>query len=192
MAKERKKEYARLRGDSGQRRRIFAASVLLGVVGFVPVAIRLCQLMITDYGYYAELALRNQTRTTLVSTSRGTIYDRNMNVLACNQSVHTVYLNPHELKQSGADLNEISRMLADLLEKDPQWIMQQGKDLTKRYKQIAARVDEDTAAQIRSYINERDIRGIHLEPGAQRYYMLSIHSWLSKYQRTVFSMPSSN
>ena len=170
MAKERKKEYTRLRGDSGQRRRIFAASLLLGIVGFVPVGLRLCQLMITDYSYYAELALRNQTRTTLVATARGKIYDRNMNVLACNKNVHTVYLNPHELKQSGADLDEISQKLGILLEKDPEWIVQQGKDLTKRYKQIAARVDTDTATEIRSYINEQDIWGIHLEPGAQRYY----------------------
>ena len=39
-----------------------------------------------------------------------------------------------------------------------------------RYKQIAARISEDTAAQIRSYINENGISGIHLEPNSQRYY----------------------
>jgi len=39
-----------------------------------------------------------------------------------------------------------------------------------RYKQIAARVDEETATQIRSYINEAGISGIHLEPNSQRYY----------------------
>ena len=53
---------------------------------------------------------------------------------------------------------------------DPAWIVQQGKDITKRYKQIAARIDEQTASQIRSYINENGISGIHLEPNSQRYY----------------------
>ena len=160
----------RIRGDSGQHRRILAVAAVLGVIAFVPVALRLYQLMITDYDYYAGLALRNQTRTTRVSADRGMIYDRNMNILACSQSVETVYLDPHELKQSKADLEAISQKLGQILDLDPEWIRQQGTDTTKRYKQIAAQIDEQTAALIRGYINENNISGIHLEPSSKRYY----------------------
>ena len=90
--KERKREYARVRGDSGQHRRIFALIALLGVAAFVPTALRLYQLMVSDHEYYSNLALRNQTRTTAVTAHRGTIFDCNMNILACSQSVENVYL----------------------------------------------------------------------------------------------------
>ena len=170
MEMGKKREYTRMRMDSGQHRRILAVAVILGVIAFVPVALRLYHLMVVDYTYYSNLALRNQTRTTPVTPERGQIYDRNMNVLACSQSVENVYLDPHELKQSKADLQAISQKLGEILELDPQWIEQQGKDITKRYKQIAAKVDEQTAKEIRTYMNDNGISGIHLEPNTKRYY----------------------
>ena len=162
--------YRRIRGDTGQHRRILLTALVLGILAFVPVILRLWRLMITDHSYYAELALRNQTRSTAVMASRGIIYDTNMNMLACNVTVENVYLDPHELKQSGADLGEISRSLGEILEKDPSWIQAQGQDLAKRYKQVGTRVDTETAGAIRSYINEKHIKGIHLEPTVERYY----------------------
>ncbi len=170
MGRQQKKEFIRIRADTGQHHRILATSVLLGILAFVPITVRLYNLMVTNYDYYANLALRNQTRTTRVTPERGLIYDRNMNVLACNQSVENVYLDPHELKQSKADLTAISEKMGALLDLDPEWILQQGKDTTKRYKQIASRVDEQTASQIRAYINENEISGVHLEPNTKRYY----------------------
>lgn len=166
----KKKEYKRLRMDSGHHRRILITAVVLGFVAFIPVAVRMYDLMVANYDRYADLALRNQTRTTKVTAQRGLIYDRNMNILACNRSVETVYLDPHELKQSGADIEELSDTLAQILELDAEWIRQQAADTTKRYKQVAANVEEETAARIRQYINAHTISGIHLEPGTRRQY----------------------
>jgi len=168
MAKKR--EYVRMRGDSGQQRRILFMAICLGVLAFVPVAVQLFQLMITDYDYYNRLALANQTRSTQVAARRGVIYDRNMNILACSENAENVYLDPHELRQSKADIAEIGRVLGQILQRDPQWIISQAEDTRMRYKQVASRVDEETANQIRSYINEKNISGIHLEPTTQRYY----------------------
>jgi stage V sporulation protein D (sporulation-specific penicillin-binding protein) len=84
--------------------------------------------------------------------------------------VENIYLDPHELKQSKADMALVSNSLGQILELDPEWIWQQGKDTTKRYKQIAAGVDEETAAQIREFINTNGISGIHIEPSLKRYY----------------------
>ena len=164
------KQYDRLRMNSGQHRRILLVGLLLGLLAFVPVFWRLYSLMITQYDYYAGLALRNQTRTTTVTAERGDIYDRNMNILATSVSVENVYLDPHELKQSKADIEEISGVLGEILDKDPAWIAEQAGDIKKRYKQIGTRIEEETAAKIRSYINENDISGIHLEPTSERTY----------------------
>ena len=169
----KKREYNRIRRDTGQHRRITLTAIFLGILAFVPVTMQLYTLMVRDYDYYARLALRNQTRTTRVTADRGIIYDRNMNILACSQSVENVYLDPHELKQSKADIEAIGQKLGQILDLDPQWICEQAKDTKMRYKQIAARIDEETAGLIRSYINEEGISGIHLEPNSQRYYPYS-------------------
>ena len=67
---KKRKEYSRLRLDSGQHIRIVITAALLGALAFVPVVLRLYQLMVADYEYYANLALRNQTRTTGVTADR--------------------------------------------------------------------------------------------------------------------------
>ena len=171
MAKQNsRKEYARFRVDSGHHRRIMAVMMIFGLLAFIPVGLRLHFLMISQYDYYSMLALRNQTRTTAVTADRGTIFDRNMNILAASITVENVYLDPHELKQAQEDIEAVSNALGKMLDMDPSKIAQKAKDLTKRYQQIAARVDQQTAAKIRSYINENDIKGIHLEPSSQRTY----------------------
>ena len=170
MKKQQKKVYSRLRGDSGQHRRIVWAGILLGLVAFVPIAVRLYSLMVRHYEYYSGLALRNQTRTTQVTADRGTIYDTNMNILAVSRSVENVYLDPHELKQAKEDIPAIAEYLGQVLSLEPEWIQKQAVDFSMRYKQIAARVDEETAGKIRTYINEEKISGVHLEPSSERYY----------------------
>ena len=166
----KKQTFGRLRMDSGHHRRIGIVMVLLGVLAFVPAALQLYGLMVRGYGYYAEKALRNQTRTTHVAADRGDIFDRNMNLLATDTAVENVYLDPHELKQSKADIQAIASFLGEVLEQDPGWIEEQAADTKLRYKQVGTRIPEETAARIRSYINENDISGIHLEPASKRLY----------------------
>ena len=168
--KQHKREYHRVRMDSGQHRRIIAAALVLGMLAFLPIGGRLYQLMVSQYDYYSQIALRNQTRSTQVTADRGTIYDRNMNILAASVTVENVYLDPQELRQAKEDISAIAAFLGELLELDPLWIQEQAKDYTMRYKQVKARVDGETADKIRAYINENDISGIHLEPNSQRIY----------------------
>ena len=169
MAKH-KDPYARIRGDSGQRRRIMLTALILGLLVFVPVAFRLYRLMVVDHGYYSDLALRNQSRTTNVTTDRGQILDRNMNILAASETVETVYLDPHELRQSKADLELLSNRLGEILNLDPEWIRQQAQDIRQRYKRLKSKVSQETADAIRDFINENTMKGIHLEPESKRYY----------------------
>ena len=169
MAKYRD-PYERIRGDSGQRRRILLTALMLGILAFVPVALQLYKLMVIDYGYYSDLALRNQSRSTAVTADRGQILDRNMNILATSQTVETVYLDPQELKQSKADIPLISNALAQILDLDPAWITEQAMDRRQRYKRLKAKIDRETADKIRSFIQDNGISGIHLEPESKRYY----------------------
>ena len=171
MAKEKRKTRdVRVRADSGQHRRILAVMAFLGVIAFVPVALQLYNLMIVNFGYYSNLALRNQTRTTFVTAHRGTIYDRNMNILAYSLTVENVYLDPHELKQSKADIELVATQLQSILGVDAQLVRDRARDLTKRYQLIAPGVEEEVAARVRQFINDYSVSGIHLEPGSRRTY----------------------
>ena len=165
-----KDPYGRIRGDSGQKRRIMIVAMILGLLAFVPVIFQLYMLMVVDHDYYRDLALRNQSRTTRVTTDRGQILDRNMNILAGSETVETVYLDPHELKQSKADLDQLSRVLGEILQLEPDWITEQAKDIRQRYKRLKAKVPKETADAIRTFMNENSIKGIHLEPESKRVY----------------------
>ena len=156
--------------NSGHHRRILVVTAILAMLAFIPVSLRLFDLMVLQYDHYANLALRNQSRTTRVTAERGNIYDVNMNILACSQSVENVYLDPHELKQAKENIGEISRVLGEILDINPEWIAQQAEDTKMRYKLVASSVDLEIASRIRQYINEEDISGIHLEPNTKRFY----------------------
>ena len=170
MGDGQQKEFGRLRMDSGQHRRVMLTAVFLGILAFVPMVARLYSLMVTQYEYYSDLALRNQTRSTAVTADRGTIYDRNLNILAFSENRENVYLDPHELKQSKADIRSVADFLSGVLDKDADWIAEQAGDLRRRYKQVGSCIPEETASQIRAYIQEQGISGIHIEPTSVRAY----------------------
>ena len=170
MKKHRENRFYRVRMDTARNLRIRLGALILGTLAFFPIAARLLQLTVVDHGYYTAKALNNQTRSTAVLTERGMIYDRNMNVLAVSRSVEHVYLDPQELKQARVDLEKLSRFLGELLGKEPQWILEQAKDTRRRYKQVASGISTETADEIRGYILEKNISGVHLEPSVRRSY----------------------
>ena len=170
MKKHRENRFYRVRMDTARNLRIRLGALILGTLAFFPIAARLLQLTVVDHGYYTAKALNNQTRSTAVLTERGMIYDRNMNVLAVSRSVEHVYLDPQELKQARVDLEKLSLFLGERLGKEPQWILEQAKDTRRRYKQVASGISTETADEIRSYILEKNISGVHLEPSVRRSY----------------------
>lgn len=170
MKKHRENRFYRVRMDTARNLRIRLGALILGALAFFPIAARLLQLTVVDHGYYTAKALNNQTRSTAVLTERGMIYDRNMNVLAVSRSVEHVYLDPQELKQARVDLEKLSLFLGERLGKEPQWILEQAKDTRRRYKQVASGISTETADEIRGYILEKNISGVHLEPSVRRSY----------------------
>ena len=143
---------------------------MLGVAAFLPVLVRLVGLMVVSYDSYSALALSNQSRSTAVSSNRGVIYDRNMNILADSVTVENIYIDPRELQQTGADVPAMASALSELLETDAEKIKKLAADRSRRYHLIASRVEEETAARVRAYIDETGIQGIHLEPNSRRTY----------------------
>lgn len=163
----------RVRADSGMLRRTGAVLILWGILAFLPVVAMLANLMIFRHEEYSQLALENQTRTTNITASRGAIYDRNMNVMAVSTSVENVFLDPKELHDNEVDMNLVANFLGTLLQKDPDWIKKQAEDITMRYKMVAQKQPADVTDQIRDFIDQYDIVGIHMEPDSMRVYPYS-------------------
>ena len=168
--KRKNRKYRRIRADSGQQRRIGLVMAVLGAAAFLPVAVRLYGLMVSSYDTWSALALGNQSRTTVVQSARGTIYDRNLNILAASATVENIYIAPRELQQSGADIDSMAHALGEILGVDADHVKKKAKDRSLRYHLIQAGVEEDPAARVRAYIEESGTKGIHLEPNSQRTY----------------------
>ena len=83
--------------------RITTRRVRLTFVVFLLAAIvivgRLAKLQIADHEYYEAKVLNQLTRDTNVTAERGSILDRNGNVLATNKTVYNVILSPHDITE---------------------------------------------------------------------------------------------
>ena len=82
MAESRRKSENIRRANRVIQTRTFVLMLVLGVAVFLVLALKLYQLQIKQHDYYQSKALDQQTRSTVVTASRGTIYDRNGNELA--------------------------------------------------------------------------------------------------------------
>ncbi len=150
--------------------RTLIVMALCGIVLFIPLIATLYNLMITQHDYYEGLAVDNQTRSTTVSASRGTVYDRNMNVLAMSASVENVFLDPNEIMNKEQDVELIASGLSEILGVTPEFVKEQAADTAMRYKIIKRKIDITLGDQVRDFINENDLSGIYLEPDTKRYY----------------------
>ncbi|MBR5741648.1 MAG: penicillin-binding protein 2, partial [Firmicutes bacterium] len=63
------------------------------------IVFRLAKLQIADHDYYEAKVLNQLTRDTNVTAERGTIMDRNGNILATNKTVYNVILSPHDISE---------------------------------------------------------------------------------------------
>ena len=151
-------------------RRTGVILALCGVLVFIPVIGMFLNLMVFRHQEFSDKALENQTRSAAVTASRGTIYDRNMNVLAASAGVENVLLSPVELKKNGGDVDLIAQGLGEILDLDPQWVRQQALDASMYYKVLAKKQDSEVTGRLRAFLTENHITCVHLEPDSKRYY----------------------
>ncbi len=141
--------------------------ILLGVCLPIIVA-NLFRISVINHEKYQTLAIEQQTRDAVISPARGTIYDRNMNVLAVSATAETVVINPNSIKSE-----ELRVKIADGLSKilDVSYDTVYKKTKVKSYYSVIKRQVSDLAAeQVRSLIDELDTKAIYLIEDTKRYY----------------------
>ena len=204
MAKkpQRKPDSARLAKLIIQRRTL-ALLLVFGVASFLALFAKAYDLTINQYDEMKERASNQQMRSTVITASRGSIYDRSGTILAMSASADNVFLDPNaiqrradeldlaRLKKLDAGLAEgeslpmsgqaykdmIAQRLAEILEIDEEKIRDEMARTNYMYAVIKRRVEKSVSDQIREFISSNDsgavLQGVHLETDSKRYYPYS-------------------
>ena len=152
--------------SANARIHIAEAAMLAGVAVIV---LRLFWLQAVDSENYKEDAYRQYTSELTITAKRGTIYDRNMNELAVNQTVETVFLSPATIDDK--DIRKIAEGLSGILGIDKGTIYTKMQKKHSQYEVIKRRIDRNTADNVRRFLADNNIvTGVHLEEDSKRYY----------------------
>ena len=158
--------------------RSFVLMLIMGVAMFVLLFFQLFDLQIIRHEELQSKAVNQQTRRTVVTASRGTIYDRNGNIMAISASAETIILSPLEIDRAVNDKDSpvswtkdsLAAGLAEILGSDASSIRKRMDNTESQYEVIKLRAEEETANAVRTYISENKIVGVHLVADAKRYY----------------------
>ena len=178
----RKSESSR-RADRLIQQRTLWFMGLLGVLVFLALFVKLFELQVVQHEELEEKALRQQTRSVEVSASRGTIYDKNGNILAISATAETIFLSPLEVlnyyKDEYGDTYEgyyeqgkqaLADGLAEILDVDAQTVLDKLAKTNRQYEVVRRQADEELADRVRELVNELDIEGVYLVEDPKRYY----------------------
>ena len=176
--KQRKSDAAR-RANQVIRSRTVLVMAILGVITFVVLFWKLYDLQINQHEAMQTRAVNQQTRSAVVTASRGTIYDRNGNTLAVSATAETINISPKEIAEfvesqekaieeaaaKAAEKGEsytapeirdqayIARGLSRILEKDQADIEKAMEDLSSMYYNVRKKVEQEVADEVRRFIN---------------------------------------
>ena len=160
----RRKTDAARRANQVIRTRTVLVMALLGVVTFGALFLKLFNLQIRQHDELQEKAVAQQTRSTVITASRGTIYDRNGHPLAVSATAENVFVDPKGLQQyleeqaergntEVRDAEYIARGLSRILEVDEETILEKMEKTSSAYEIVQKRVDQEVADEVRKFIN---------------------------------------
>ena len=148
-------------------RYVLRSRVILAAFGIVILAIliRLINLQVLNGTDLSSQAENQRTNRAELHARRGTIYDRNGNVLAMSVDCYTVYCNPKEVSDPSGVASVLQGYLSGTREAYMKTLMQ---DTTFAY--IEHQVDKDVAEAIRADLAELGLGGIYLLDDTKRVY----------------------
>lgn len=193
-ALHRKSESAR-RANQIIRGRTLLMMLLLGVGTFLLLFWKLYDLQINQYDEMTARAVHQQTREVSVNASRGTIYDKNHNILASSTTAEKVILDPLRIgqyvesqeeaqdeaadrarekgetytRQPIRDQSYIARGLSRILDIDQESIEKKMGNTKSEYVVLRQKVEKELADEVRKFINGQiDEEGNEIPEGQQR------------------------
>lgn len=175
----RRKSDAARRANQVIRGRTVLVMCLLGIVTFILLFLKLYDLQIRQHEELQEKAVNQQTRSTVVTASRGTIYDKNHHPLAISATAEEVDISPKEIAEfvesqkeaqkeaaekaadnggtyvPGKILDQayIARGLSRILDVDEDTILKAMEDTASQYVRLKRKAEQDMCDEVRRFIN---------------------------------------
>ena len=140
------------------------------------ICVGLFSLLIIRIGYIQfiqgeelqTLAYVQQTLDRKINPNRGTIYDRNGEVLAMSASVETVTINPTNIAKENKE--KVAEALSNIFELDYETILKRVNKKTS-IENIIKKVDKEKTDELREWMNSTGIiSGINIDEDTKRYY----------------------
>ena len=156
------------------RKRSAILLVIILALGFGTAMFRLGYLQIFMADELQQKATAQQLTDTTLSAKRGTIYDRNREILAESATVWRVVLAPVYL-ETDEERRIVSRGLSEILDIDEETIFEKSKQ-SSYYVEIKRQIESDTRQEILDFCeklsDEYDINSnsIYLLDNYKRYY----------------------
>ncbi len=165
-----------------QRATIAVIALLLCSIATTVLLINLFKIQIIDGKKYQTMAITQQLRDIEIEPHRGSIYDRNMKMLAQSATVWNVIFEPANLpsNEEGArrQIQLVSRgkgskngdSLAEILELEPEFIEKKAENKNSYYEVLKKKVDKKTHDAVVEFIQENKVKTVSLVETTQRYY----------------------
>ena len=154
--------------DHSFRLRARVVAAVFCAVCFTGLAVRLAWLQLVSEDWYAQRALGQQLQDTVVPADRGKIYSADRMLLASNASCWTLRASPREMPEDKLEL--AARSLAQILDLDPEALLEKFSDRASNDCLLKYRVDRDTADAVRDFCEANGVTGIRINQDTKRWY----------------------
>lgn len=143
-------------------------AVMVAIMAYISYT--MYNVAVRESGKYQAMANDQQFKTMTVTANRGSIYDRNGQVLAQSITVYTIYVDPIVYQERDRD-NEnliVGTLVQNLGVTDSE--VREKLYQNNRYQVIARNIDKATAVAISNVMADAGITSVVASPTAKRYY----------------------
>ena len=139
--------------------------LILFTVVLVVVAGRLVWFQLIEHGKLTEMAEQRRENTIDLPARRGTIYDRNGNVLAVSKECRTLYCNPTEISEPYLTAEVLAEHLGGTSSDYVDALQAEGT-----FSYIEHKIDTQLADTIIDELNAKSLPGVHALRDSRREY----------------------
>lgn len=152
------------------KRRLNLLVFVVMLAALIYVSVQMYNVAVRESDKYQALASSQQFRSTTVKANRGTIYDKNGQVLAQSVTVYTVYVDPRTYAERDTEKEDIIvYTLSSKLGIDADQVREKlYKD--NAYQEVATGVEKSVATDIMNTMSAEGITSVGATPTAKRYY----------------------
>ncbi len=150
------------------KNRLMHLVTILAVTAFSALILRIGYLTVFQHSYFSTVASEQQLDDMTINANRGTIYDKNMKVLAQSATVWTVFISPLDI-ETDEERELIANGLSEILGVTKSSIKKKMK-INNRYQEIKKKVEKEDVDKINEFKEENGITAVYTIQDTKRYY----------------------